>query len=185
MDQVFFARDAVAVAKDLLGARLAIRGVAGKIVETEAYCRDDPASHSFRGKSLRNAAMFGLAGTAYVYRSYGIHWCLNVVCKSGDAVLLRALEPEAGLDLMVMRRETVRMTDLCSGPGKLGQAMDVGIDDNGRSFQQDEFRIDQNQLISDTEILIGPRIGISKAIAENWRFGVRGSVCLSRKFVDP
>lgn len=182
LSQSFYARDAVAVAKDLLGATLTVRGVSGKIVETEAYTRHDPASHSFRGPNQRNGAMFGLAGTAYIYRSYGIHSCLNVVCNPGDAVLLRALEPLVGLDLMAQRRGTGITTALCSGPGKLGQALGIGPQDNARAFQYADFCIQSGQDELCIKIVSGPRIGISHATGENWRFGIRGSAYLSRKF---
>lgn len=170
------------MAKDLLGATLTVRGVIGKIVETEAYTRHDPASHSFRGPTPRNGAMFGPAGAAYIYRSYGIHWCLNVVCNPGEAVLLRALEPLFGLDLMAQRRGTVIATALCSGPGKIGQALDIGPQDNARAFQDDDFCIHSGQDQLFIKIVSGPRIGISQATGVNWRFGVQGSAFLSRKF---
>lgn len=178
----FFARNAVAVARDLLGAIVTVRGVSGKIVETEAYCRQDPASHSYRGPSLRNAAMFGPAGCAYVYQSYGIHWCLNIVCNCGDAVLLRALEPLNGQDVMALRRGTQKFASLCSGPGKVGQALGIGLQDNSRPFQSDEFCIERGEDQPIGAIQSGPRIGISRATDENWRFGLRGSAFLSRKF---
>lgn len=182
LDPAFFARGGVAVAKALVGTHLTIRGVGGRIVETEAYCREDPASHSFHGQTRRNAAMFGPSGTAYVYQSYGIHWCLNVVCIAGDAVLLRALEPLVGLDMMAARRRSAMAANLCSGPGKIGQALEVGPQDNGRSFQLDDFCIERGLTLTCDEILSGPRIGISRATAENWRFALRGSAFLSRKF---
>lgn len=182
LSQSFFVRDAVTVAKDLLGKTLTVRGISGKIVETEAYCRDDPASHSFGGLTRRNAAMFGLAGSAYVYRSYGIHLCLNVVCVAGDAVLLRALEPTHGQDVMALRRGTQHLTALCSGPGKIGQALDVGLQDNGRPFQDNDYCILLGQNIAANEIQSGPRVGISRATELNWRFGLFSSAHLSRKF---
>ena len=182
MDQSFFARDAVAVAKDLIGASLYVRGAAGRIVETEAYCRSDAASHSYRGKTQRNAAMFGAAGSAYVYTSYGIHLCLNVVCNPGDAVLLRALEPLAGLKGMALRRHTDKLTSLCSGPGKLGQALGIELQDNGQPFFADDFCILLDAPLPDHDILSGPRIGITQAKTENWRFGLSGSAFVSRRF---
>jgi len=182
LPDAFYARNAVAVAPDLLGATLTVRGVSGRIVETEAYCHDDPASHSFRGPTPRNAAMFGPAGRAYVYRSYGIHWCLNVVCTPGDAVLVRALEPLTGLDIMAQRRGAAA---LCTGPGRIGQALMIGPDDNGQPFDRADFAIIAGAAVPAGDILAGPRIGISRATGLAWRFGLRGSSCLSRRFAAP
>ena len=172
--------DAVTLARALIGARLMVRGVGGVIVETEAYAADDPASHSINGPTRRNAAMFGAPGTAYVYRSYGIHWCLNVVCLPGSAVLLRGLHPSEGLDLMASRRGVTDLRALCSGPGKLGQALGIGPADNGRPFATPDFTI----TFPDTPgpLLTGPRIGITRAADRPWRFGLAGSPYLSRPF---
>lgn len=178
----WFDRNAVEVAAALIGATITVRGASGRIVETEAYRRDDPASHSAKGPTRRNAAMFGPAGSAYVYRSYGIHWCLNVVCAPGEAVLLRALEPLAGLDLMATRRGTGEPRALCSGPGKIGQALDIGPADDGRAFGAPDFLILPGDPLQGADLLQGPRIGISRAVDLPWRFGLRGSAFLSRRF---
>ena len=172
--------DAVSLAQRLIGAFLWVRGAGGTIIETEAYRQDDPASHSFRGPSARNGSMFGPAGHAYVYRSYGIHLCLNVVARSGEAVLIRAIRPEYGIDLMRLRRGN---ESLCNGPGRLTQALDIRSTDDGASFVTDDFRI----ILSPTfpDLLAGPRIGISKAKDLPWRFGLVGARGLSRPFVKP
>jgi DNA-3-methyladenine glycosylase len=176
----FFCRDAVAVAEDLLGAMLHVRGAGGIIVETEAYMRNDPASHSFRGMTPRNSAMFGTAGHAYVYRSYGIHWCLNVVCNPGEAVLIRAIEPREGLDLMARRRSLTGARALCSGPGKLAQALGIDLADNHRPFCEAGFHILPGERLAQSAILQGPRIGISTGQDRCWRFMLAGSAFLSR-----
>jgi DNA-3-methyladenine glycosylase len=178
----FFDRDAVTVAAALIGAAVTVRGVTGRVVETEAYRRDDPASHSAMGPTRRNRAMFGPPGCAYVYRSYGIHWCLNVVCATGEAVLLRALEPLAGLELMANRRGTDRLHALCTGPGKIGQALAISPEDDGLPFGPPDFRISTPDLLPKGAIISGPRIGITRAVDLPWRFGLRGSPHLSRRF---
>lgn len=175
----FFRRPAEIVARGLIGVTLLVDGVGGMIVETEAYDRDDPASHSYRGQTARNAAMFGPSGHAYVYRSYGIHWCLNVVTQSGSAVLLRALVPTEGLDIMRARRGVADAKALCSGPGRLCQALHVTGALDGWTLDRPPFA-----MLEPTEaaaIAIGRRIGITKGVEAPWRFGLAGSPFLSRK----
>lgn len=171
-----------AFAEALIGATLLLDGVGGVIVETEAYQRDDPASHSFTGPTPRNAAMFGPPGHAYVYLSYGIHWCLNIVCggEPRGAVLLRALEPTHGLDCMRRRRGTDDPRLLCSGPGRLGQALGVTLAVYGLPVTAPPFEL--TARASAPLIVTGPRIGISKAVEQPWRFGLAGSRFLSRPF---
>ncbi|MDF1600659.1 DNA-3-methyladenine glycosylase [Mesorhizobium sp. YIM 152430] len=176
IDAAFFDRHPVDVARDLIGVRLVAAVTGGVIVETEAYARDDPASHSFRGPTLRNAAMFGPAGTAYVYRSYGLHWCLNIVCVPGSAVLLRAIEPDCGLNAMRTRRGQQAERLLCAGPGRLAQALGVDASWNGRPLCDLLTRKSRPVLVT------GRRVGISKAVDLEWRFGAAGSPFLSRPF---
>lgn len=170
--------DACALARALIGAYLEIRGTGGTIIETEAYAAHDPASHSFRGATPRNKAMFGPAGHAYVYRSYGIHLCLNVVGRPGEAVLIRAIRPETGIGLMEERRTS---GPLCAGPGRLCQALDVRMTDDGQPFDQRDLVL---RLASgpDPAVVTGPRIGISCAQDWPWRFGMAGAQGLSRRF---
>ena len=176
----FLDRDAAVVAPDLLGARLLVAAVGGLIVETEAYHPDDPASHSFRGPTPRNGAMFAGPGHVYVYRSYGIHWCFNVVCRGASAVLIRALQPTNGIARMRERRGLEDLRALCSGPGKLCQALAVNGELDGRMVTARPFQI---ALPSHpTEAVSGPRVGITKAADVPWRFGVKGSRYLSRPF---
>ncbi|AOF94149.1 DNA-3-methyladenine glycosylase [Sinorhizobium sp. RAC02] len=178
MDERFFARDVVSVAVDLLGARLLIDGAGGRIVETEAYRQDDEASHSFRGQTAANAAMFGEAGRAYVYRSYGLHWCFNIVCQRGSAVLIRALEPTHGLGAMMERRSITEARKLCAGPGNLCKALGVTVGMNGLSVFHAPFSL---KPPSEAPVSAsGVRIGISKAAERPWRFAVKGSPSLSR-----
>jgi DNA-3-methyladenine glycosylase len=179
----FFARSVHKVAPDLIGVILLIDGVGGMIVEVEAYHHTDPASHSYSGPTERNGVMFGPPGFAYVYRSYGIHWCLNFVCEkegSASAVLIRALEPTMGLAQMRRRRGTQDDRNLCSGPGKLAQALAVTHAHNGLPLAMPPF-----ELFGRTgkpEIVTGPRIGITKAVAQPWRYGLKGSKFLSKPF---
>lgn len=177
------------VAPLLIGLTLLVDGVGGRIVECEAYDRTDPASHAFSGPSARNAAMFGPPGRAYVYLSYGIHWCLNFVCREaghGAGVLIRALEPTQGLERMRQRRGLDNPRLLCAGPGRVGQALGIGPDLNGRRLDAPPF-----QLLAAPEahpavmVEAGPRIGVSKAADVPWRFGERGSRFLSRPFRPP
>lgn len=183
VQQGFFARDAVQVARDLIGTELLLNGAGGVIVETEAYLPDDPASHSFRGMTARNAAMFGPPGTAYVYRSYGLHWCLNAVCLPGSAVLLRAIEPTSGLDVMRRRRGVEAVRLIASGPGRLCQALAVDLSSNGASILEAPFSFGRPAGIV-AVVVEGTRIGISRATDRPWRFGLKGSQSLSRRFPE-
>jgi DNA-3-methyladenine glycosylase len=178
-----FAGDAHVVAQALIGATVKVDGVGGRIVETEAYDREDPASHSYSGPTARNQAMFGPPGRAYVYRSYGIHWCVNFVCREeghGAGVLIRAIEPLHGLDVMRERRGLDDVRLLCAGPGRVGQALGITHDFNGMRLDQKPFEVlaAQERL----PVVLGPRIGISKAADVPWRFGLAGSPFLSRRF---
>ncbi len=176
-------RDAVTVARSLIGAQLLVDGIGGTIVETEAYDPADPASHSFGGPRARNAAMFGPTGRAYVYRIYGVHWCFNIVCDRktpGSAVLIRALEPTDGLDVMARRRGTDNPKLLCSGPGKLCQALAIDKALDHAPLDAPPFLIEPGA--SEAGLLVGPRIGITKGADTPWRFGLRGSRYLSRPF---
>lgn len=175
----FFSRDALLVAADLVGAELHIDGVGGIIVETEAYTPEDAASHSYRGETARNRAMFGPPAHAYVYRSYGIHWCLNFVCLPGSAVLIRALEPTVGMDRMAARRGTSELRLLCSGPGRLCQALNVTDALDGHALSKNPFHL---ALPSTRQrVANGTRIGITRDAHLPWRFGLEGSPFLSRK----
>jgi DNA-3-methyladenine glycosylase len=181
-----FSRPAHEVAQALVGVELTVGGVGGVVVETEAYGALDPASHSFKGPTARNGAMFGPAGMAYVYRSHGLHWCLNVVCGpegSGEAVLIRALEPTHGLEEMRRRRGDLQDGALCSGPGKLCQAL--GVDGSFDKLPLDEPPFGWAPSAVAERVVAGPRIGISKAVEEPWRFGLAGSKFLSRPLRDP
>ena len=178
-----FSAPADLVAQQLIGVTVLVGGVGGRIVETEAYDREDPASHAFSGPTERNGAMFGAPAHAYVYRSYGIHWCLNFVCREpghGAGVLIRALEPVAGLDAMRERRGVDDLRLLCSGPGKLCQALGVTRAFNGMALAGPPFELVAPD--GPVELVAGPRIGISKAMDVPWRFGLAGSPFVSRPF---
>ncbi len=186
-----FTAPAHEVARRLIGVTLLVDGVGGRIVETEAYDQGDPASHTYGGLTARNAAMFGPPGCAYVYRSYGLHWCLNTVCREaghGAGVLLRALEPTHGLDAMRARRGLQDLRLLCAGPGRLAQALGVDARLNGHPLDQVPFALLEPAGaaaaagVNATAVATGPRIGISKAVEVPWRFGERGSRYLSRPF---
>lgn len=180
LDASFFDRTSEEVAADLIGATLLFHGVGGAILETEAYHDKDPASHSFRGPTLRNGAMFGPAGHIYVYRIYGVHWCLNFVCRPGSAVLIRAILPEHGVDVMRERRGDLALRLLSSGPGRLCQALGVTSEHDGMSLFEPPFEL--TAKAEDHPVIVGPRIGITKAVEEHLRFGLEGSRFLSKKF---
>ncbi|MDB5612907.1 MAG: putative 3-methyladenine glycosylase [Devosia sp.] len=174
----FFHRPAADVARDLIGVTLLVDGVGGPLVEVEAYDQADPASHSFNGATPRNSAMFGPAGHAYVYKIYGIHWCLNFVCQPGSAVLIRALEPLHWVSRMQERRGGLSERQLCSGPGKLCQALGVTIAHNGLPLDALPFEL--LPAAESHDIATGPRIGITKGVETPWRFARRGSPFLSK-----
>ncbi len=179
----FISLSALELAPQLIGATLTVDGIGGIIVETEAYEPDDPASHAFNGERPRNRAMFGPPLTAYVYRSYGIHWCFNIVAGPvghAAAVLVRAIEPTAGLETMAERRRTTEPRLLASGPGRLTEALGITIGHNGLPLDAPPFELVPREGTPD--IAIGPRIGITKAADHPWRFGLRGSPFLSRPF---
>jgi DNA-3-methyladenine glycosylase len=177
----FFARSVHDVAPDLIGVTLLVDGVGGSIVEVEAYDHEDPAAHGYRGRTERNASMFGPPGHAYVYRSYGVHWCLNIVCEeegTASAVLIRALEPAHGLDAMRKRRGLGDLRLLCAGPGRLCQALGITGAHDGLALDESPFELHPRE--TEPEIVIGPRIGITKAADRPWRYGLAGSRYLSR-----
>lgn len=180
-----FSADSSVVARQLIGVRVLVYGVGGVIVETEAYDHDDPASHSFGGPSVRNAAMFGPPACVYIYRSYGIHWCINFVCREaghGAGVLIRALEPTDGLATMRQRRGLDDVRLLCAGPGRLGQALGIDLGYTGLRLDQPPFALFAADPSAQQAVVAGPRIGISKAVEQPWRFGLAGSRFLSRPF---
>ena len=171
------------VAPDLIGATLLVNGVGGIIVEVEAYHHTDPAAHSYRGPTPRNKVMFGPPGFAYVYRSYGIHWCVNFVCEkegSASAVLIRALEPTYGLAAMRRRRGLDDERALCSGPGKLTEALGITHAYNGLALDAPPIALYARK--DDVIVASGVRIGITKAIDLPWRYGLKGSRYLSKPF---
>jgi len=166
----------------LVGWTLLKDGVGGVVVETEAYAPDDPASHSFRGPTRRNAAMFGPPGRLYVYRSYGVHWCANIVCGEqgvGAAVLLRALEPTTGLEGMRTRRGVDDPRLLCSGPGRLAQALAISGEDDGAPLDTPPFEL-VAPVGRECDVVTGRRVGISRAVERPWRYSLRGSAYVSR-----
>jgi DNA-3-methyladenine glycosylase len=183
LKRAFFDRSVHKVAPDLIGATFLVDGVGGIIVEVEAYHHTDPAAHSFRGPTARNRVMFGPAGFSYVYRSYGIHWCVNFVCEeegSASAVLIRALQPTHGIPLMRRRRSLHDERTLCSGPGKLCEAL-------GITFEHSELPLDKPPIalharVGKADIVTDIRIGITKAIDLPWRYGLNGSKFVSKRF---
>jgi len=183
LKRAFFARSVHEVAPDLIGVTLLVDGVVGIIVEVEAYHHTDPAAHSFGGPTPRNAVMFGPPGFTYVYRSYGIHWCVNFVCEeagSASAVLIRALEPMRGVGAMRRRRGLDNMRALCSGPGKLTNALGITHRHNGRALDAPPFAL--HARTGKVDVVTGLRIGITKAAELPWRYGLRGSKFLSKPF---
>jgi DNA-3-methyladenine glycosylase len=181
IDRAFFDRSVHEVAPELLGVTLLVDGVGGRIVEVEAYDHADPAAHGFRGRTGRNAAMFGPAGRAYVYRSYGIHWCLNFVCEAegvASAVLIRALEPTHGLEEMRTRRAVAGDRLLCAGPGRLCQALAVTRDHDGLPLDEPPFALVARE--EEPELVATTRVGITKAAERPWRYLVAGSPYVSR-----
>ncbi len=186
-EEYYLSSDVVALSRDLIGKYLftCIDGetTGGYIVETEAYDQTDPASHTFSGRTQRNAVMFGLPAHAYVYRSYGMHWCLNFVCgqeEHGAGILIRALEPMAGISIMQARRKTESLRLLCTGPGRVCQALAITSEHNGMPLDHSPFELHfSNEPVA---VIAGPRIGISKAKEVPWRFGLLGSPFVSRPF---
>ena len=183
LSKAFFRRSVHEVAPDLIGATLLFNGVGGRLVEVEAYHHTDPAAHSYRGQTARNAVMFGPPGYTYVYRSYGIHWCLNLVCEpkgSASAVLIRALEPTDGLPLMRRRRGLSDVRLLCAGPGRMCEALGITAAHNGLALDEPPFALFART--GEVEVIAGPRIGITKAAEKPWRYGLKGSAFLSKPF---
>jgi DNA-3-methyladenine glycosylase len=177
----FYARSVHDVARDLIGCVVRHGETAGRIVETESYHMDEPACHAYAGVTERTHTLFGPPGHAYVYVSYGIHSLLNAVCEAegvGAAVLIRALEPVDGIDVMRARRGVERMEDLCSGPGKLTQALEIGLSLNGSSLLEGPIEVLERE--SEPRIVVGERVGITKAAELPWRFCDADSACVSR-----
>ena len=176
----FFERDVREVARELVGATFLLDGVGGIVVETEAYAADDPASHAFGGPKVRNRTMFGPPGRLYVYRSYGIHWCANLVCEQdgvGAAVLLRALEPTAGIDAMRERRGVHDVRLLCSGPGRLTQALGITLAHDGLAVDEAPFSLEPAPA---ADVVAAARVGITRARERLWRYALRESAFVSR-----
>ena len=183
--KTFFNRSVHEVAPDLIGTTLLVDGVGGIIVEVEAYHHTEPAAHSYRGPTARNAVMFGPAGFAYVYRSYGIHWCVNFVCEkagSASAVLIRALEPTHGIAAMRRRRGLHDERSLCSGPGKLTEALGITLAHNGLALDAPPIALYARS--AKPEVVAGVRIGLTKAVDLPWRYGLKGSKFLSKPFAE-
>jgi DNA-3-methyladenine glycosylase len=181
LEREFFARSVHEVAPEVVGCALLVDGVGGKIVEVEAYDHEDPASHGYGGLTARNRSMFGPPGHAYVYRSYGIHWCLNLVCGEDgvpEAVLVRALEPTQGLDRMRARRGLDEPRLLCAGPGRLCQALGITGREDGLPLDEPPFELHPPE--AEAEVVRGPRVGITRAAELPWRYGEAGSRFLSR-----
>jgi DNA-3-methyladenine glycosylase len=181
LSTAFFARSVHEVAPDLVGVTLLVDGVGGPIVEAEAYDSTDPASHAFRGRTARNGAMFGPPGHAYVYRSYGIHWCLNLVCEpegTASAVLIRALQPTSGIERMQERRHTEDSRLLAAGPGRLCEALGISADHDGLPLDRPPFELRPRS--GKPEIVATPRVGITVAADYPWRYVLAGSRFLSR-----
>jgi DNA-3-methyladenine glycosylase len=187
LSREFFARSVHEVAPELIGVTLLVNGVGGPIVEAEAYeSAVDPSAHGFRGRTARNASMFGPPGHAYVYRSYGIHWCVNLVCEeegSAAAVLIRGLEPVHGIEMMERRRGLVNRRLLCAGPGRLCQALAITRDHDGLPLDEQPFQL----LPADSApaVVAAPRVGISVATDLPWRYCAAGSRYLSRPLPKP
>ena len=186
LSREFFARSVHEVAPELVGATLLVDGVGGRIVEVEAYDGEDPAAHGFRGRTARNESMFGPPGHAYVYRSYGLHWCLNLVCDEegrAEAVLVRALEPTHGLESMRERRGLEEVRLLCAGPGRLCQALGITREHDGLPLDAPPFELRVPER--PPPVVTGPRIGISVAVEQPWRYAEAGSRFLSRPLRAP
>ena len=185
LKRAFFDRRVLEVAPDLIGVTLLVDGVGGIIVEVEAYHHTEPAAHSYRGLTPRNAVMFGPAGFVYVYRSYGIHWCVNFVCEkagSASAVLIRALEPTHGIPAMRRRRGVHDERSLCSGPGKLTEALGITHAHNGLALDEPPMAL--YAPVAKPDVVTGVRIGLTKAVDLPWRYGLRGSKFLSKPFAE-
>ncbi|MBU6461977.1 MAG: DNA-3-methyladenine glycosylase [Bradyrhizobium sp.] len=183
LQRSFFGRSVHEVAPDLIGTTLLVNGIGGIIVEVEAYHHTEPAAHSYRGPTPRNMVMFGPPGFSYVYRSYGIHWCMNFVCEKegiASAVLIRALEPTHGVAAMRQRRGVDDPRALCSGPGKLCEALAISIKENALPLDQPPIAL--HARIGKVDVISGVRIGITKAVGLPWRYGLKDSRFLSKRF---